>query len=101
MSNQRLSYLIISSGAPVLPTPPLTPQPHDPAEETSIPNTNYDLLICAAHFLGDGMALHQFANDFFSLLALEKSVQVLEKQLEEEWERTYRPGSAKVHVFDF
>lgn len=30
---------------------------------------NYDLLICAAHFLGDGMALYRFANDFFTLLA--------------------------------
>ncbi|KAF8899028.1 hypothetical protein BD779DRAFT_1607630 [Infundibulicybe gibba] len=27
-----------------------------------------DFLICATHFLGDGMALHQFANDFFGLL---------------------------------
>ena len=29
---------------------------------------NFDLLICATHFLGDGMALHQFAHEFLSLL---------------------------------
>jgi hypothetical protein len=29
---------------------------------------NVDLLICATHFLGDGMALHQFAHEFLSLL---------------------------------
>jgi hypothetical protein len=28
----------------------------------------HELFICAAHFIGDGMALHQFANDFFGLL---------------------------------
>lgn len=96
LSNQRLSYLVVSNGATGLPTPPLTPQLHSPAEETSVSNPNYDLLICAAHFLGDGMALHQFANDFFSLLAADKSLQELEEQLNEEWERHCRPGPGKI-----
>ena len=100
LSNQRLSYLVVSSATAGLPTPPLTPQPHSPAEDTSVSNPNYDLLICAAHFLGDGMALHQFANDFFSLLAADKSLQELEAQLNEEWERHCRPGPGKVHAFD-
>ncbi|KAF4623417.1 hypothetical protein D9613_002249 [Agrocybe pediades] len=51
LSNERLSYLIVS-----------TTDRGDGVEK------DYDFLICATHFLGDGMALHQFANDFFSLL---------------------------------
>ncbi len=37
------------------------------------------------HFLGDGMALHQFANDFFGLLGGEKSDDELREMLHEEW----------------
>ncbi|KAF8913145.1 hypothetical protein CPB84DRAFT_1812064 [Gymnopilus junonius] len=42
---------------------------------------NYDFLICATHFLGDGMALHQFANDFFSLLGSPSSEDDLRRNL--------------------
>jgi len=54
LSNDRLSYLVVSSRISTT----------DPAENAD----NCDFLICATHFLGDGMALHQFANDFFGLL---------------------------------
>jgi len=50
---------------------------------------DFDLLICAAHFIGDGMALHQFANDFFSILGSEKSQQDLEQQLIDEWQQRW------------
>lgn len=52
LSQQLLSKLIIS-------TPPY-------------PRTNgatqFDVLLAATHFIGDGMALHTFANDFWSLV---------------------------------
>ncbi|KAF5384779.1 hypothetical protein D9615_001268 [Tricholomella constricta] len=53
LSNDRISYLIVS-----LPR-------DDKSNGTAV---KCEFLICAAHFLGDGIALHQFANDFFGLL---------------------------------
>lgn len=37
------------------------------------------------HFIGDGMALHTFANDFFGLLGSTRSDAELEEMLELEW----------------
>lgn len=75
LSNDRLSYLVLSTSE---------------ASETSSPS--HDILICAAHFLGDGMALHQFANDFFTLLGSAKTSGELEALLTDEyktrWERS-------------
>ncbi|KAF7311038.1 hypothetical protein HMN09_00647300 [Mycena chlorophos] len=73
LDDERLSYLIISS-----------------AEANQGPQANFDLLLCATHFLGDGMALHQCANDFFTLLSSQAS---LEMMLNDEWEK--RVGSIK------
>ena len=81
LSNQRISYLILSTSNPI-PTPdpaPSSPDNDQPAE------SDFDLLICAAHFLGDGMALHQFAHEFFTLLGSQDSVQDLEEMLNKEW----------------
>jgi hypothetical protein len=58
LSNDRLSFLIVSSLQPF-------PLPNGTETENS---QEFDLLICAAHFIGDGMALHTFANQFFGLL---------------------------------
>jgi hypothetical protein len=44
-----------------------------------------DILLCAAHFIGDGMALHTFANQFFELLGGSKTVSELGQMMEEEW----------------
>ncbi|KAL6310142.1 hypothetical protein BKA93DRAFT_722468 [Sparassis latifolia] len=91
LSNTRLSYLILSEPAySTIPTPPRTPSPSrtttsGPSEQQGERANQYDLLICAMHFLGDGMALHQFANDFFGLLGSEKSDGELEEALTEEW----------------
>ncbi|OSD03262.1 hypothetical protein PYCCODRAFT_1434677 [Trametes coccinea BRFM310] len=96
LSNDRLSYLILSepSTSPgLMPTPPRTPSPTaaffetDAASEENVAEQkrDYELLICAMHFLGDGMALHQFANDFFGLLGGPKSDDDLREILEEEW----------------
>ncbi|KAF6766679.1 hypothetical protein DFP72DRAFT_867287 [Ephemerocybe angulata] len=54
LSNERLSYLIVSSAVS--------------NESCGDEEVSFDLLICSTHFLGDGMALHQFAHEFLSLL---------------------------------
>ncbi|PIL31758.1 hypothetical protein GSI_06462 [Ganoderma sinense ZZ0214-1] len=101
LSNNRLSYLILSepvSSPELMPTPPRTPspamsEPREPESEAVIDeelqgaehSRQYELLICAMHFLGDGMALHAFANDFFGLLGGDKSEADLQQLLQEEW----------------
>lgn len=68
LSNNRLSYLILSEG-----------------EKSDGSLANYELMVCAAHFLGDGMALHQFANDFLNLLGSEKTDNELKMDLRSEY----------------
>ncbi|KAF9225476.1 hypothetical protein BS17DRAFT_873159 [Gyrodon lividus] len=100
LSNERLSYIIVSQGGPpTLPSPPLTPRHTTPTtEETPEPTCNHDILIGAAHFLGDGMALHQFANDFFGLLGSNNTQQELERQLRDEWVNYCSPSPDKIFV---
>ncbi|BGO96573.1 2-methylcitrate dehydratase [Rhodotorula toruloides ATCC 204091] len=57
LSDQRLAYLLIS-------TPESTFISSDPSAEQE-----YDFFLFSTHFLGDGMALHATANEFFTLLA--------------------------------
>ncbi|KAJ7040460.1 hypothetical protein C8F04DRAFT_1208817 [Mycena alexandri] len=70
LSNERLSYLVIS---------------RQPEENSAQDLQSFDLMLCATHFLGDGMALHNFANDFFTLLASERADEDLECMLTDEW----------------
>jgi hypothetical protein len=53
LSNQNLGYLFIRS------------PDHGEGE--------YEIMLCATHFLGDGMALHTFMNEFYTLLGSAKS----------------------------
>ncbi|KAF7303295.1 putative 15-O-acetyltransferase Tri3 [Mycena kentingensis (nom. inval.)] len=78
LSNERLSYLILAQ------------------EKATQADNNFDLLICATHFLGDGMALHQFANDFFSLLADQRDLDVI---LTDEWEKRCALGKNKDETY--
>ena len=55
----------------------------DHSQHSVIPN--YDLMICVTHFLGDGMAVHQFASDFFVLLGSCMDETVLLERLTVEW----------------
>ena len=95
LSNERLSYLVVSrTPAPdgELPTPPATPlnsvdPPDGLTEEVADSDrvVDFELFICAAHFIGDGMALHQFANDFFGLLGSASSAEDIERLVAGEW----------------
>ncbi|KAF5311947.1 hypothetical protein D9619_002801 [Psilocybe cf. subviscida] len=81
LSQECLSYLIVSHiGGKV---PEQIPGSHLILE-------NFDLLICATHFLGDGMALHQFANDFSILLGSDIDGAGLADKLAEEWGQRVR-----------
>jgi hypothetical protein len=70
LSSERLSYLVVSNSE--LQASPGADQ-------------NADFMICATHFLGDGMALHQFANDFFTLLGSALDQVGLASVLAAEW----------------
>lgn len=87
LSNDRLSYLIISSDS----ANTNISTDHNPESVK-----NYDLLICATHFLGDGMALHQFANDFFVILGSSIDETALLKKLTAEWSEKYTNNLDKV-----
>ncbi|KAG8931902.1 hypothetical protein FRC01_000591, partial [Tulasnella sp. 417] len=83
LGDDKLSCLILSEKA--------SPANQDEA--------GYDILFCAVHFLGDGMALHRFANEFFTLLAEVGKGESLtaedyEELLRKEWEAKW--GSAHV-----
>ncbi|EIW87020.1 hypothetical protein CONPUDRAFT_116008 [Coniophora puteana RWD-64-598 SS2] len=93
LSNERLSYLIVSQPHIPLPSPSSTLP--ESAEDDSRPmKSHYDILFCAMHYLGDGMALHQFANDFFKLLGGSHTQPQLDTLLCEEWQACW----AKAHV---
>lgn len=94
LSNERLSYLVVSQTPAKLLTPPSTPRisevsPVRPPERLTDDDiaTDYELFICAAHSIGDGMALHQFANDFFGLLGCASSQEAMEQLVADEWKQ--------------
>ncbi|KAF9041766.1 hypothetical protein BDZ89DRAFT_1109706 [Hymenopellis radicata] len=92
LSNERLSYLIISptGSNDSIPSPPPTPR-----HNGNHLSHNHDVLICATHFIGDGMALHNLSNDFFTLLGGPNDEEALRKLLVEEWNRRCnKPGDA-------
>lgn len=41
-------------------------------------------MLCTTHYIGDGMALHQSANDFFTLLGSDKDAAKLQEILDSE-----------------
>jgi len=83
LSNDRLSYLILSQPELTENSPVLVPG--ETRSDKSTESQQCEILICATHFLGDGMALHRFANDFFSLLGCSKSQHELRTLLHTEW----------------
>ena len=92
LSNDRISYLVLSTSGSI-PAPPVSSLRDDDQ-----PESEFDLLICAAHFLGDGMALHQFAHDFFTLLGSQSTAQDFEEILHKEWLERWGPQAVTSEV---
>ncbi|EJD40844.1 hypothetical protein AURDEDRAFT_115711 [Auricularia subglabra TFB-10046 SS5] len=121
LGNSRLSYLILSSPSHLHlhtpPSPPKTPQLSRPGSPASFseerpggppvaPDAELDILIAATHFVGDGIALHTFANDFLQLIAgidegtgAQRTEAQLLAILEEEWQRRWGTDSSDVQSF--
>lgn len=68
LSNDHLSYLVIST--------PLSSKT-DPASDSE-----YDLLMCAPHFVGDGTALHQSTHDLLCILTSTQTNEELKAELD-------------------
>jgi hypothetical protein len=68
LSNEHLSYLVISQ----------RPSKGD----------EYDLLMCAPHFIGDGTSLHQSTHELLVLLSSPKSDDDLRQELAARLEHT-------------
>ncbi|GAV98829.1 hypothetical protein LENED_000238 [Lentinula edodes] len=63
---------------------------YGPVQSTQVEDWfDYDLLLCTTHFIGDGMALHQCANDFFTLLSSKRSTEELHDIVKEQWRIRY------------
>ncbi|KAH6917006.1 hypothetical protein BKA70DRAFT_1251121 [Coprinopsis sp. MPI-PUGE-AT-0042] len=70
LSDERLTYLFISSPEYV--------------EGKSTGELEFNWMICTTHYIGDGMALHATANDFFTLLGSDKDESQLRALLHSE-----------------
>lgn len=89
----RLAYMFVASVPPshaqgrdaanTLPTPAVSPRPDAQDGED---RRDYDLFLCTTHFLGDGMSLGRFMNEFLELIG--ERVRVSEGAQEYERERT-------------
>ena len=89
LSDERLSYLVVS-------TPEGEFNSSDPEHEQE-----YDFWLFSTHFLGDGMALHTTANEFFNLLADASPDQItphnnIEALLSARGEEATQPGAELV-----
>lgn len=87
-----------------MPTPPPTPLPDAAAgqlsamQDTEPQDPEHDLLICAMHFIGDGMALHTSANEFFGLLGSDADDAALRAVLEDEWQARWGRATDEVSL---
>jgi len=81
LSNDHLSYLVIST-------------PGSSSETESTGDIEYDLMICAPHFIGDGTALHQSAHDLLCVLTSRETDEELKRELDEhhDWENILPPA---------
>ncbi|EIW66292.1 hypothetical protein TREMEDRAFT_35234 [Tremella mesenterica DSM 1558] len=63
LSPDRLAMLVIT-----IPDHPPSPST-SPRYSGDYDEEKYEVMLCATHYLGDGMALHTLMNDFYTLLA--------------------------------
>jgi hypothetical protein len=71
LSNDHLSYLVIST-------------PGSLSETESAGGVEYDLMMCAPHYIGDGTALHQSTHDLLCILTSTKTNEQLKRELDED-----------------
>jgi hypothetical protein len=76
LSNDHLSYLVISSSA-------------TSSARGSSDGVEYDLMMCAPHYTGDGTALHQSTHDLLCVLMSTQTNEELRKELDDhrDWVR--------------
>lgn len=100
LSNSHLSHLIISEPGAGALTPPATPLLGTAPDTTAAEDAPraYELLLCAAHCIGDGMALHNTANDFFKLLAGDADQAALDALVVAEWEARHGGASPPAEI---
>lgn len=86
LSDHMLSKLVLV--APALYTPPASPGRESARYAQEAQDRGmYELMLCATHFIGDGMALHTTMNEFYTLLGSDKTVRELEGMLRQELSR--------------
>jgi hypothetical protein len=54
-------------------------------------NDTLEIMLAATHFLGDGMALHTFMNEFYTLLGSIKTIFDIKEMIEESLDMEYHP----------
>ncbi|KZO95708.1 hypothetical protein CALVIDRAFT_482401 [Calocera viscosa TUFC12733] len=96
LSKERPAYLLFardpatSCAEGSLPTPDASPRldvlAHAPVQDET---AEFHFCLCTTHYLGDGMALHKTANEFFALLGGDSSEPELSELLEHEWTDRY------------
>lgn len=111
LSNERLSYVVVATPVDTPDFPFATPNnsfahslanlallpPMPSLQNTSDgPGQEFHFLLAAPHCLGDGMALYRMSDEFFELLASDKTDVELQDLVLLEWERAV--ASAKVCV---
>ncbi|WRT70723.1 uncharacterized protein IL334_007721 [Kwoniella shivajii] len=66
LSNERLGYLVVKAPSP---------------NQSEQAKGEYEIMLCATHYLGDGMALHSFMNEFYILLGSDHSVDSISQMI--------------------
>nr|XP_018259757.1 uncharacterized protein I303_07825 [Kwoniella dejecticola CBS 10117]OBR81915.1 hypothetical protein I303_07825 [Kwoniella dejecticola CBS 10117] len=69
LSDERLGYLVVKAPAAV--------------NEAPLEKEEYEIMLCATHYLGDGMALHSFMNEFYTILGSDQSTELIASLIEE------------------
>ncbi|KZV77597.1 hypothetical protein PENSPDRAFT_7426 [Peniophora sp. CONT] len=93
LASDRVSHLSVSR-APAqepYPSPPQTPSlssvGQDAFQTAREEKHEFQVLLTALHCLGDGMAMHTMANDFFSMVGGSKSDDELRAYMAAEWKK--------------
>ncbi|KZT60374.1 hypothetical protein CALCODRAFT_480680 [Calocera cornea HHB12733] len=98
LSKEQPAYLLFARERPTSappadetrPTPEASPRLDTPPAVTEGPEqAEFHFCLCTTHYLGDGMALHKTANEFFHLLGGELSESDLTELFEREWAERY------------